>query len=258
MKQNKLDSKNKILIPYFTLGDPNLDFTEKLVKASLKAGATGIELGIPFSDPLADGPVIQSSHFRALTNNHDLNLNSAFNFLEKIRQEFSEPIYFMLSCNLVLQFGIEHFFKQAKKYNLSGVVIPDLILEESEEYYELSQKYQVPLIFFLSPLSKPERIKKIVKKAEGFIYLISSLGTTGERNNFAANLTAITKEIKKIKDIPVIVGFGIKNKEQFQNITKFANGGIIGSHFVKMIEDTLKNPEQAIKKITEEISNIIK
>jgi len=253
MKQNKLDNRSKILIPYFTLGDPNLEFTEKLVKACLEAGATGIELGIPFSDPLADGPVIQSSHFRALANDPDLNLNKAFDFLATIRQKFTQPIYFMCSCNLVMQYGIEKFFKVANKHKLSGIVIPDLILEESTVYYELSKKFQVPLIFFLSPLSENKRISKIVQKAEGFIYLISSLGTTGERNSFSSTLKKVTDSIKKIKEIPVVVGFGISKKEHLEEIYQFADGAIIGSYFVRIIENNLSDLDQAIKLISNDI-----
>jgi len=247
-------NNQKALIPYFTLGDPNLDFTYDLVKASFEAGAAAIELGIPFSDPLADGPVIQTSHFRALTNQPNLNLDDALAFLKKIKKEFNKPIIFMCASNLIYHFGIEKFFALAQKNQLDAIVIPDLPYEENAPFYNLSTKYQVPLIFLISPLADKNRIKLIAQKAHGFIYLISSLGTTGERMSFAKNLQGITLEIKKNKDIPVVVGFGISKKEHLKEIFQFADGGIIGSYFVRLIAENLDNLDLAKEKICEDIT----
>ncbi|MFA5880195.1 MAG: tryptophan synthase subunit alpha [Candidatus Margulisiibacteriota bacterium] len=252
MRTNPFAKKN-LLIPYFTLGDPNLNFTYDLVRAAFLSGADAVELGIPFSDPLADGPVIQSSHFRALTNNPDINLDHGFELVRKIRAEFNKPIIFMLATNLVFHFGINNFFVKANECGLAGVVIPDLSLEDSLQYYQLSKKYQVPLIYLASPLISEERIIKITAKAEGFIYLISSLGTTGERNSFSSTLKKVTDSIKKIKEIPVVVGFGISKKEHLEEIYQFADGAIIGSYFVRIIENNLSDLDQAIKLISNDI-----
>jgi len=252
MHNNPFNKKN-FLMPYFTFGDPTPEFTYDLIKAAFLNGADAVELGIPFSDPLADGPVIQSSHFRALTNNPEINLNDAFDLVKKIKNEFNKPIVFMAASNLIFHFGIEKFFKLAAKNGLNGIVIPDLSLEDSDAYYKLSQKYQIPLIYLASPFVSSKRIKKIVAKAEGFVYLISSLGTTGERNSFAGTLQKVTEEIKKAKSIPVVVGFGISKKEHLDEIYKFADGAIIGSYFVRILEENLNNLSMALNKIGSEI-----
>lgn len=252
MRNNPFNKKN-FLMPYFTFGDPTPEFTHDLIKAAFLNGADAVELGIPFSDPLADGPVIQSSHFRALTNNPSVNLSDALLLVKKIKTEFTKPIVFMAASNLIFHFGIENFFKSAAKNGLNGIVIPDLSLEDSDAYYKLSQKYQVPLIYLASPFVNSERIKKITAKAEGFIYLISSLGTTGERNSFAGTLQKVTEEIKKAKNIPVVVGFGISKKEHLDEIYKFADGAIIGSYFVRILEENLNNLPAALNRIGSEI-----
>ncbi len=235
--------KQNALIPYFTLGDPNLGFTEKLVRAAFDSGADVVELGIPFSDPIADGPVIQASHQRAL----GATVDDGFALVAKFK---GKPIVFMIAVNLVFHYGIAAFFKKAAQAGLAGVIVPDLPVEEAKDYIRYSKQYGIAMIFLVSPLCDPKRLKMIVQASEGFVYLISSTGTTGERKDISSDLESIVKKIKKIRNIPVAVGFGVSKKEHLEKIYAYAEGAIIGSYFVRMIEE---NPNQAIAQISAKV-----
>ena len=175
-------------IPYFTFADPTIAFTKKLITQSFDAGASLIELGFPFSDPIADGPVIQASHQRALDNNPNISLDSALELVADVKKSYSQPLVFMLASNLIHRYGIESFFKEAKKHSLDGVVIPDLPIEESSDYQEAAQQYNIDIIYLVSPLCDKTRLRKIVEATSGFLYVISSTGTTGLRNKMSALL----------------------------------------------------------------------
>ncbi|NQY75506.1 MAG: tryptophan synthase subunit alpha, partial [Candidatus Margulisbacteria bacterium] len=244
---------NKLLIPYFTYGDPNTDFTENLVLKSVEEGADIIELGIPFSDPVADGPVIQASHHRALSRSQNVTVLSAFQMIKRLKKTISTPIIVMLSVNLVLHHSVKPFFNLAKEYGVDGVVIPDLSFEDSKDYLRASKLSKVPLIYLISPVCSDERIHQIVKASSGFVYLISSLGTTGERKTISSKLKNSVSKIKAIKDIPVVVGFGISKKEHLKQIYKYADGVIIGSYFVKKIHTYLTKPGKALLSISKSI-----
>lgn len=249
--ENAFKTKPSI-IPYITLGDPDISQSEALIHNCAAAGADLIEIGIPFSDPIADGPTIQASHFRALEKNPDLSLDDAFALVSRVRKRTTVPLAFMLASNLVLQYGIERTFKTARAKKLDAIIIPDLSLETCDPYYNASQKSGVPLIFLISPLTPKERINAILKKAEGFIYLISSTGTTGERKTMSKDLKKIVATIKSIKPIPVAVGFGISTKDHIKEVHSYADAAIIGSHFVSDIEE---NPKAAQTKIPKKIRN---
>ncbi|RAP33212.1 tryptophan synthase subunit alpha [Candidatus Marinamargulisbacteria bacterium SCGC AG-410-N11] len=245
--------ESNVLVPYLTLGDHSLDFTKKMINAFICEGADIIELGIPFSDPIADGPTIQESHQRALGNRPDIGLDDAFNLVSEFSQLTNVPFVFMSAVNLIYNFGIERFFKSAKDVGLGGVIIPDLAVEDANEYIRFSKVYGVNLIFLVSPLCRQDRLESIVKSSSGFVYLISSVGITGERVSFSDNLDALVKKIKSIKDISVVVGFGISEPEQFKLVNSFADGAIIGSHFVKIINKYLPDEEKVVQEVVKRV-----
>jgi len=213
----------KSLITYITAGDPSLAMTEKLVYDLEKSGADIVELGVPFSDPLADGPVIQASHQRALKK--DVSLAQVFKLAAKLRSKTQIPLWFMLSYNLVLQYGEDKFYQDMEKLGVDGAIIPDLPPEEA--------KY--PSVFLVAPTSTDERIKLIAQKSSGFIYLISTTGITGKRKELASGLKEIVGRIKKYTSLPVAVGFGISSPAQAAEACLSADGVIVGSAIVDLI-----------------------
>lgn len=255
---NLLKSGNAI-IPYFTFGDPNPEFTEELVIKAFENGADCIEIGLPFSDPIADGPIIQASHKRALENQKKPTIKAAFEMVKRIKQNeekyAQKPIVFMGSVNLFLNYGLDKFFKDAKNYLCDGVIIPDLSIEDADPYIKAAKTQGIPIIFLISPLCSEHRLKKITQASNGFVYLLSSKGVTGLRTTISNDLSKIAKKIKKVKDIPIAVGFGISSKEHVKKVHKFAEGAIIGSYFVNIIEDNVKSPQKAIRIICEKIKS---
>ena len=230
---SKLSAKfnqHKALITFITAGDPSLPATEKLVYDLEKGGADIIELGIPFSDPLADGPVIQASHQRALKKN--VALIDVFKLVSRVRKKTQIPLCFMLSYNLIVKYGSEKFYSDCEKYGVDGVIIPDLPPEESIVDRRPST---VDSIFLVSPTSTEERIKLITRKSSGFIYLVSVAGITGKRQELAENLEALVSRIKKYSKLPVAIGFGISTPSQAAQAAKVADGVIVGSAIVDLI-----------------------
>jgi tryptophan synthase alpha chain len=223
-------SKRKALITFITAGDPTLAATEKLVYQLEKAGADIIELGIPFSDPLADGPVIQASHLRALKKN--VSLANVLKLVRKVRKKTSIPICFMLSYNLVLRHGTEKFYREAAAAGVDGVIIPDLPPEEAPVSSQLSA---VNTVFLVAPTSTDERIKLAAENSSGFIYLISVAGITGKRQKVAEDLKPLVSRIRNFSQLPVAVGFGISKPSQAAEFAKIADGVIVGSAIVDLI-----------------------
>lgn len=250
-------SQGKHLIPYITLGDPSVEATESLIRSGFDAGAGVIEVGIPFSDPVADGPVIQASHQRALQSNSHLGITDAFDMVKRIRCEYQQPIVFMMSCNLVFHYGCERFFKDAQAAGVNGVVIPDLPHEEADDIYPLAVTYNVSLIFLISPLCSKKRLAEIVTLSRGFIYLISTTGTTGERDSVSSKLKEIVQDIKAIKDIPVCVGFGISTPEQVKTVLGFCDGAIVGSYFVKRLFSASQEKQSLTQLFRDDISRLL-
>jgi tryptophan synthase alpha chain len=229
--------QKKCLIPYFTFGDPSTKTTETIIRNAFEAGTDIIEIGIPFSDPIADGPVIQASHHRALSNGEDVSIKPALQMVKRIKKDIQKPLLFMMAYNLIINYGITTFFKMAESHQLDGVIIPDLPPEEASECAVLAKQHSIALVMLVSPLCEEKRLKTIVKMSSGFVYLISTTGTTGERVKVADGLENIVKKIKDIKDIPVAIGFGISKKEHVKNIHEFADGAIVGSSLVKQIHN---------------------
>lgn len=215
--------KRKALITYITAGDPDLATTEKLIYRLEEAGADIIELGIPFSDPLADGPVIQASHQRALKKN--VSLADVFKLVKKVRKKTQIPIAFMLAYNLAVQYGPKKFHEDMEKYGVDESIVPDLPPDEAS--------YKG--VYFVAPTSTDEGIKKAAEMSTGFIYLISVAGITGKRSKLDENIAGLVKRIRKYSKLPVAVGFGISTPAQAKAVSKVADGVIVGSAIVDLI-----------------------
>jgi tryptophan synthase alpha chain len=232
--------KKKAFIAFITAGYPNLDITRKLVLEFAKVGVDIIELGVPFSDPLADGPVIQESSQVALK--RGINLNNIFDLVRRVRKETNIPLCLMTYYNPIFCFGEERFIQRASACGVDGIIVPDLPPEEGSSLIRLANKFNLNIIFFLSPTSTPERIKFILRVSRGFIYYVSLTGVTGPRQNLPAGLVRNLKLIKKYTPKPVCVGFGVSLPSHVKQIYKVADGVIVGSAIIKKIKDNLHKP----------------
>ena len=224
-------AKGKAFIPFITCGDPSLEITEQLVYAMEEAGADLIELGIPFSDPTAEGPVIQKANVRALKGG--VTTDKIFDMVVKIREKTKIPMVFMTYANVVFSYGTERFIKKAAEVGMDGLILPDVPFEEKEEFDSVCQKYGLDLISLIAPTSH-ERITQIAKEAQGFVYCVSSLGVTGTRTQITTDIGAMVKLVKAAKDIPCAVGFGISTPEQAKKMAAQSDGAIVGSAIVKL------------------------
>ena len=232
----KLQTDKKLLSIYFTAGFPGIDDTEKIIRELESGGADFIEIGLPFSDPLADGPVIQESSQIALKNGMTTEL--LFRQLEKIREKVEIPLLIMGYFNPILQYGVESFCQKCKEVGVDGLIIPDLPLDEySENYREIFNKYDLLPIFLISPQTSEARIRAIDAASQGFIYVVSSAGVTGGTSGFGEEQLSYFRRISEMKlNSPLIVGFGIKDRESFEVATKYTEGAIIGSAFIKHLK----------------------
>lgn len=221
----------KAFIPFITCGDPSLEVTEQLVYALEEAGADLIELGIPFSDPTAEGPVIQAANVRALAGG--VTTDKIFEMVEKIRKRTAIPMVFMTYANVVFSYGTERFVKKAADIGMDGLILPDVPFEEKEEFDSVCRAHGLDLISLIAPTSH-ERIARIAREAEGFVYCVSSLGVTGMRSSITTDIGAMVKLVKAGKDIPCAVGFGISTPEQAKKMADQSDGAIVGSAIVKL------------------------
>lgn len=231
------EQQNKnILSIYFTAGHPELNATAELIEILERSGAKMIEIGMPFSDPLADGPVIQQSAQKALANG--MNLKILFQQLKDIRKTVQIPLLMMGYLNPVMYYGMENFCRDCQEVGVDGVILPDLPMEEFEsEYKTLFEKYNLKFIFLISPQTSEERLRKIDNLSSGFIYMVSSSATTGAKSSISDVQKDYFKRVTAMKlKNPLVVGFGISNKETFGDVCQYANGAIIGSAFVRMLE----------------------
>ncbi|MCM8767966.1 MAG: tryptophan synthase subunit alpha [Candidatus Omnitrophica bacterium] len=227
--------KEKALILYFTAGYPSFEKSIEIIKKSAEKGTDLIEIGIPFSDPIADGPIIQYTSIKALENG--INTDKCFKLASLLKNIINVPYLFMSYFNPIYKYGIEKFADRCVESGVSGLIIPDLPYEESFEIKKILKERNINLIYFLTPYTSQERTKKIVRKANGFIYFISIAGVTGPRESLSPETIQSLKRIKKIRKIPVALGFGISNKEQIKKVKKYVDGIIIGSFFLKKIID---------------------
>lgn len=229
---NAFENK-KAFIGFLTAGDPDLETTKKIIKKMQDAGCSLVEIGIPFSDPIAEGPVIQNANIRALKNN--VTTDDVFNMVKEIRDDISIPMVFMTYLNVLFKYGYECFLQNAADAGICGVIIPDMPYEEKDELQSVAKNYGIEVVSLIAPTSE-DRIKTIASNAEGFIYTVSSLGVTGVRSEIKTDLESITKAIKEVTDVPVAIGFGISTPEQAEKYSKISDGVIVGSAIVKIIE----------------------
>lgn len=246
-------SKKKAFIVYLTIGYPNIATTEKLVLELSNIGVDIFELGAPFSDPLADGPVIQESSSFALK--HKVNLDSIFSLTKRLRKKIDKPILIMGYFNPILAYGIDRFVKNAKSSGLDGIIVPDLPIEEAKQIRAQLNKNKIHLIDFVTPTTDLSRIKKIAKAAKGFIYYVSLTGVTGARKSLPRGILERLSYLKRFIKIPICVGFGISRKEQFKSIAKFSGGVIVGSAIIKKIKENL-GKRDLINKVVNFVKNL--
>lgn len=232
-KVSDVFSGGKAFIPFITCGDPSLEITEKTVYAMEEAGADLIELGIPFSDPTAEGPVIQAANVRALSGG--VTTDKIFDMVVRIREKTDIPMVFMTYANVVFSYGTERFAKRAAEIGMNGIILPDVPFEEKEEFAGVFREYGLDFISLIAPTSH-DRITAIAKEASGFVYCVSSLGVTGVRTSITTDIGAMVDLVKAAKDIPCAVGFGISTPEQAAKMAESSDGVIVGSAIVKLCE----------------------
>lgn len=228
----KAFENGKAFIPFITCGDPDLETTKKIVKAAADNGADLIELGIPFSDPTAEGPVIQEANLRALSNG--ITTDDVFELVRDIRKEVFIPLVFMTYANVVYSYGTEKFLKTCSEIGIDGIILPDVPFEEKEEFAPVCEKYGVDFISMIAPTSE-NRIAMIAKEAKGFLYTVSSLGVTGTRSSITTDLASIIDVVRKNSDIPAAIGFGISTPEQAAKMAALSDGAIVGSAIIKIL-----------------------
>ena len=223
----------KAFIPFITCGDPSLEISEQLVLAMAEAGADLIELGIPFSDPTAEGPVIESADLRALAGG--VTTDKVFDMVRRVRKNTDIPLVFMTYANVAYSYGTEKFIKTAAEIGIDGLIFPDIPFEEKAEFDPVCKQYGLDLISLIAPTSH-DRIRTIAREASGFVYCVSSLGVTGVRSEITTDIGGMIELVKAQQDIPCAVGFGISTPEQAAEMAKLSDGVIVGSAIVKMCE----------------------
>ncbi|MCR4756946.1 MAG: tryptophan synthase subunit alpha [Butyrivibrio sp.] len=249
---SKAFENGKAFVAFITCGDPDLETTVEAVKAAADNGADLVELGIPFSDPTAEGPVIQGANLRALRGG--VTTDKIFDMVKELRKEVTIPLVFMTYANVVFSYGAEHFMTNCKEAQIDGIILPDLPFEEKEEFDGICDKYGVDLISLIAPTSAG-RIAMIAKEAKGFIYLVSSLGVTGTRSEITTDLSSIVKVIRENTDVPCAIGFGISTPEQAAKMSSISDGAIVGSAIIKILE---KYGKDAPKHIGEYVNSMKK
>lgn len=228
----------KAFVAFITCGDPDLETTAAVVRAAVANGADLIELGIPFSDPTAEGPVIQGANLRALKGG--VTTDKIFDLVRELRRDVTVPMVFMTYANVVFSYGAERFISTCRDIGIDGLILPDLPFEEKEEFGPICRKYGVDLVSLIAPTSE-NRIAMIAREAEGFLYIVSSLGVTGTRSEIKTDLGAIVEVVRQNTDTPCAIGFGISTPEQAKKMADIADGAIVGSAIIKILEQYGKN-----------------
>lgn len=236
-------SNGKAFIAFLTAGDPSAECTIKYILEMEKAGADLIEIGIPFSDPIAEGVVIQEASLRALKGG--MTTEGVFQIVEEVRKKSQVPLALMTYLNPVFHYGYEAFFSRCQSLGVDGIIVPDLPFEEKREAEEVAVRFGVDVVSLIAPTSK-ERIRLIAKEAKGFIYVVSSMGVTGVRSKITTDIAGMVKEIRAVTDTPCAIGFGISTPEQAAEMAGYADGVIVGSAIVKQIEKYGENAEEAL------------
>lgn len=254
-KQTFAELKHAALIPFFVIGDPDFDTSVRIVKSAIDAGADILELGIAFSDPIADGPTIQKADIRALQAGMDI--EKAKDFVKKIKSYRDIPIGLLMYYNLVYQYGIEKFFADFAKAGVNSVLVADLSIDDVDEVYTPARKAGLDTVFMITPNTDTDRAKIIASKCTGFIYTVSLLGVTGGREKLSDMVKPLISRLKSFTDVPVCVGFGVSKPQHAVELAKAgADGVIIGSKLVKIIEDNLSDKKSIPLQISEFIRQI--
>jgi tryptophan synthase alpha chain len=259
---NRIDRKfaelknrgEKALIPFITAGDPDLETTERLVTAMFASGADLMEIGVPFSDPVAEGPVIQKASKRAL--DAGTTLRNIFEMVSRLRRQTDEPILLMLYLNSIFRFGKQRFFHLCAENGVDGVIVPDMPYEERDEIQAEADENGIISISMVAPTSH-DRIAMIASAAKGFLYCVSSTGVTGMRSNFNTDFTAFFGTVKKYAQIPCAVGFGISNPEQAQYMASYCDGAIVGSAIVDLVECDGRNAVPAVSEFVRRMKEAV-
>lgn len=244
----------KAFIPFITCGDPDLETTAAIVRAMVQNGADLIELGIPFSDPTAEGPVIQEADNRALKGG--VNTEKILAFARELRKDVKIPMVFMTYANVVYSYGAGKFLAAAKEAEIDGLILPDVPFEEKEEFASLCEEYGIDLISMIAPTSK-ERIRMIAKEAKGFLYVVSSLGVTGVRSQINTDIASLIREVRAVTDLPCAVGFGISAPEQAARMASLSDGAIVGSAIVRIIAEHGRKSPEAVAAFVKEMSTAV-
>lgn len=251
----KAFENGKAFIAFITCGDPDLETTAKVVRAAAENGADLIELGIPFSDPTAEGPVIQGANLRALTGG--ITTDKIFAFVKELRRDVKVPMVFMTYANVVFSYGAEKFISNCREIEIDGLILPDLPLEEKEEFQPLCRQYDINLISLIAPTSE-NRIAMIAKEAEGFVYIVSSLGVTGTRSEIKTDLASIINVVRENTDVPCAIGFGISTPEQAKKMAEISDGAIVGSAIIKLLEKHGKDAPKYVGGFVKSMKNAIR
>lgn len=251
----KAFENGKAFIAFLTCGDPDLETTAAAVRAAVKNGADLIELGIPFSDPTAEGPVIQGANVRAL--NGGVTTDKIIAFVKELRRDVKIPMVFMTYANVVFSYGAERFISACKEIEIDGLILPDLPFEEKEEFQPICRQYGVDLVSLIAPTSE-NRIAMIAREAEGFLYIVSSLGVTGMRNEIKTDLTSIVEVVRQNTDLPCAIGFGISTPEQAKKMADISDGVIVGSAIIKFLERYGKDASKYIGEYVKGMKNAVR
>lgn len=254
-KISRAFENGKAFIGFVTAGDPDLETSEKIMLKMAEAGCDLIEIGIPFSDPIAEGPVIQEANLRSLS--QGTTTDKVFELTERVSKQIDIPLVYMTYLNVLFKYGYDNFLEKAVKSGISGVIIPDLPFEEKQELQSVAEKYGIDVISLIAPTSE-NRIKMIASDAKGFVYAVSSLGVTGTRSEITTDLDTITKHIKDVTDVPVAIGFGINTPEQAKKYADIADGVIVGSAIVKIISKHGKNAPDEVYKYVKSMKDAIR
>jgi tryptophan synthase alpha chain len=254
------NQSKKGFIPFITAGDPDLETTKQFILSLSNLGSTVIELGVPFSDPMADGVVIQKSSERALRNR--FGLAEILEIVAQVRQnQVQTPIILFSYFNPLLQYGLENLCKDAKRVGIDGVLVTDLIPEEAEGFSQMLRENQLDMIFLAAPTSTDERLRMIAQKATGFIYAVSRTGVTGQQERLSETAENLVSRIRKFSSLPVAVGFGISNAAQIAKVWEYADAAVVGSAIVQKIEESISlginNKEEIVKRIEEFVRNLL-
>lgn len=251
----KAFENKKAFIPFITCGDPDLETTAKIVREAVANGADLIELGIPFSDPTAEGPVIQGANIRALKGG--VTTDKVFDLVRELRKDVTIPMVFMTYANVVFSYGGDKFISTCREIGINGLILPDLPYEEKDEFLPQCKKYGVDLISLIAPTSE-NRIAMIAKEADGFIYLVSSLGVTGTRSEINTDLKSIVDVIRQNSSVPCAIGFGISTPEQAKKMADIADGAIVGSAIIKIIEQYGKDAPRYVGEYVKSMKDAIR